>query len=157
MAIGALLTWYLIAEATIATEGPYEALEIASQALQVAKNPKIDNSFFAVLLEITIAKSFMATSDYDSAKIHIEEGIEIAKKYNMNDLLSRLYLLYGRYLEEIGFVKSDEQKVYLEGAEKMFELAGNLIKQTKNNYVHIELEKAKNILQSFTGANGLDI
>ena len=157
MAMGALLTWYLIAEATIATEGPYEAQEIASQAIKVAQNPKIDNYFFTVLLEIVMAKSFMTTSDYDSAKIHIEQAIEIAKKYNMNDLLSRLYLLYGRYFHEIGLVKSPEQKDYLEGASKMYELASNLVKQTRNNFVHVEIEKAKNVLNSFLEINGIKL
>ena len=54
MALGALLTWYLIAEAVLVTEGPYAAQEIASQALEVAQNPKIDNYFFTILLKIII-------------------------------------------------------------------------------------------------------
>ena len=157
MALGALLTWYLISEATMATEGPYEAREIALQALKVAQNPKIENYFFSVLLDMIIAKSFMTTSDYDSAKIHIETAIETAKKYNMNDLLSRLYLLYGRYFHELGLVKSDEQKDYLEGASKMYEFASNLVRQTRNNHVHVEIEKAKNSLQSFTEINGIKL
>ncbi len=157
MALGALLTWDLIAEATMATDGPYEARDIASQALKVAQNPKIDNYFFSVLLEIIIAKSFMTTSDYESAKMYIEAGIETAKKYNMNDLLSRLYLLYGRYFHEIGLVKSDEQKDYLQGASKMYELASNLVRQTRNNHVYVEIEKAKNALQSFTEVNSIKL
>jgi tetratricopeptide (TPR) repeat protein len=44
-AIGALLTWYLIAEAD-----PQNALEIIINALEVAKNPQIDNHTFANLL-----------------------------------------------------------------------------------------------------------
>jgi len=157
MALGALLTWYLIADGTIPTDGPYEAKEIASQAIEVAKNPKIDNYFFNVLLEIVVAKSFMAISDYDSAKIHIEAALAVAKKYNMNDLLSRIYLLYGKYLHEIGLVRSAEQKDYLEGAKKMFELAATLVRQTKNNIVHVEIEKAKNTLLSFTRMNGIKL
>ncbi len=157
MALGALLTWYLIADGTLSTNDPYEAQEIASQAIEVAKNPKIDNYFFTVLLEIVIAKSFMAISDYDSAKIHIEQGLSVAKKYNMNDLLSRLYLLYGKYLNEIGTVRSGEQMDYLEGSKKMYKLAEDLVRQTKNNIVHVEIEKSKNILLSFTRMNGIKL
>lgn len=51
MALGALLNWYLISDATLITDGPYAAQEIAMQALEVAENPKIDNYFFAVLLK----------------------------------------------------------------------------------------------------------
>ena len=34
---------------------------------------------------------------YETAKIHIENAIILAGKMNIKDLLSRLYLLYGKY------------------------------------------------------------
>lgn len=68
MALGALLTWYLIADAALVTEGPYAAQEIASQALEVAQNPKIDNYFFAILLKMVIAKACITMSEYETAK-----------------------------------------------------------------------------------------
>ena len=157
MALGALLTWYLIADATLVTEGPYAAFEIASQALEVAQNPKIDNYFFAVLMRIVMAKCNMATSDYDSAKMHIETAIEIARKYNMNDLLSRLYLLYGKYLQEMGLARSPKQRDYLAGAKKMFDYASDLVRQTRNNHVHFQIEEAKNVFRSFTAVNGIKV
>ena len=156
MSIGALLTWYLIADFKISTDA-YEASEIATKALEVANNPKIDNYFFAVLLEIILIKTSMATADFDSAKMHITTAVEIAKQYAMNDLLSRLYVLYGKYLQEMGISQSDEQKEYLEGAKKMYELAEGLVKQTKNTHVHVELEEAKNALKSFAAVNGITI
>ena len=73
MALGALLTWYLIADATIITEGPQQALDIASQALDVAQNPKINNHFFAILLLSVMAKATLALSDFESTKIHLEK------------------------------------------------------------------------------------
>ena len=154
MAIGALLTWYLIAEAKIESES-YEAVDIATKALEVAQNPKIDNYFFAVLLKVVLAKASIKTSDYTTAKMNITDAIQIAKQYGMNDLLSRLYLLYGKYFQELGLSQSDDQKKYLEGSKKMYELAENLVKQTKNSHVHIELEQAKNVLKSFAGVNGV--
>ena len=99
----------------------------------------------------------MITSDYDSAKMHIETAIETAKKYNMNDMLSRLYLIYGRYFHEIGLVKSTEQKNYLKGAEKMYELATNAVRQTMNNNIHAEIEKAKQVLKAFKEVNGIEM
>ena len=154
MAIGALLTWYLIADAK-AEAAPYEAADIASKALEVAQNPKIDNYFFVVLLKIVLAKACMKTSDYTTAKMNITDAIQIAKKYDMKDLLSRLYLLYGMYFQELGLSQSDEQKKYLEASKKMYEFSENLVKQTKNSHVHIKLEQAKNTLQSFAGVNGV--
>ena len=157
MALGALLTWYLIAEATLVAEGPHAAIEIASQALDVAQNPKINNYFFIVLLKTVISKACIVISDYETAKIHIENAIILTSKFNMKDLLSRLYLLYGKYFQEIGLLKTDKQSEYLAGAGKMYEKATEVVKQTKNNCVYIEIEKAKNVLKSFCQLNSIKI
>ncbi len=157
MGLGALLTWYLIADATLITEGPHAAIEIAEQALEVAQNPKINNYMFITLFKIIIAKACIVISDYETAKIHIENAIILASKFNMKDILSRLYLLYGKYFQEIGLLKTDKQTEYLKGAAKMYERASDIVKQTKNNCVHIEIEKAKNVLRSFCQLNSITI
>lgn len=155
MALGALLTWVLIADATLVTDGAKNALEIAEQALEVAKNPKIDNYFFAVLLRMVIAKCYITLSDFESAKMNIETAIMTAKKFNMKDILSRLYILYGKYFQELGLVKSPMQMEYLTGAEKMYEQASVLIHETRNKYVYSELHKARKSLQTFYCINNI--
>ena len=157
MALGALLTWYLIAEGALVTEGPYAAQEIASQALEVAQNPKIDNYFFTILLKTIIVKAAMATSDFETAKMNLESAIMLAKKFNLNDLLSRLLLLYGKYFQEIGLLSSPQQQEYLNGAAKMYFKASEYVRQTRNNYVHIEIQKAKNVLKSFCQLNNIKL
>lgn len=157
MALGALLTWYLIAEATLVVEGPHAAIEIAEQALDVAQNPKISNYMFVVLLKMVISKACIIISDYETAKIHIENAIILASKFNMKDILSRLYLLYGKYFQEIGLLKTDKQADYLKGAGKMYEKATEIVKQTRNNCVYIEIEKSKNVLKSFCQLNSIGI
>ena len=157
MALGALLTWYLIAEATLDVEGPHAAIEIASQALDVAQNPKINNYFFIILLKMLIVKASIVISDYETAKIQIENAIILASKFNMKDILSRLYLLYGKYFQELGLLKTDKQSEYLKGAGKMYEKATTIVKQTKNNCVYIEIEKSKNVLKSFCQLNSISI
>lgn len=157
MALGALLTWFLIADAALILEGPHNAIEVAQQALEVAQNPKIDNYFFAVLLRIVIAKACITISDYDTAKIHIETAINVTRKFGMKDLLSRLYLLYGKYFQEIGLVKGPQQMEYLEGAAKMYERASDVVKITRNNHVHVSIEKAKSVLKSFCQLNHISI
>lgn len=157
IALGALLTWYLIAEATLDVEGPHAAIEIANQALDVAQNPKINNYFFIILLKMLIVKASIVISDYETAKIQIENAIILASKFNMKDILSRLYLLYGKYFQEIGLLKTDKQSDYLKGAGKMYEKATEIVKQTKNNCVYIEIEKSKNVLKSFCQLNSISI
>ena len=157
MALGALLTWYLIADAALVTEGPHQTLDIASQALSVAQNPKINNHFFAILLQMVMAKASIGVSDFESAKIHIENAIITARQYGLNDLLSRLYLQYGQYFQELGLMKSQRQKDYLTGASKMYEKASEIVRETKNNSVHLEIQKAKAVLKTFCQLNKIDI
>lgn len=157
MALGALLTWFLISDAALTAEGPENALEIASQALEVAQNPKIDNYYFTIALKMVIAKCCLTTSDFETAKMHLESAILLARKFNLKDLLSRLYVLYGKYFQEIGLIKSSRQQEYLQGAQKMYEKAAEIIAQTKNKYVHSDLQKAQNVLKSFCRLNGIEI
>lgn len=157
MALGALLTWYLIADATI-LEDAHQAIDIASQALNVAQNPKIDNHFFAVLLMMVLVRASIAVSDFESAKIHIENAIIEARKYGMDDLLSKLYLQYGKYFQELGLIKSSRQRDYLAGAAKMYEKASEIVKTiTKNNYVHTDIQKAKAVLKTFCQLNKISV
>lgn len=157
MAVGALLTWLLIADATLITEGPESAIEIAEQALEVAQNPKIDSYFFSILLKMVIAKCAITTSDFETAKIHIDTAISLAKKFNMNDLLSRLYILYGKYFQELGLIKSAEQIEHLKNAEKMYKQAEELVAHTKNIYILKELKQSGKSLATFCSMNDIEI
>ena len=157
MALGALLAWYLIAETTLETEGPQNAMEIAEQALEVAQNPKINNYFFTILLKTVIAKCAITNSDFETAKIHIEGAILIARKFNMKDILSRLYLLYGKYFQELGLMKSAKQIEYLQASDKLYKQSKELLEHTKNKYVYKDLKKAQSVLGSFCKLHGIEI
>ena len=157
MALGALLTWYLISETTLDTEGPQKAQEIAEQALAVAQNPKIDNYFFTILFKTMIAKCAITTSDFETAKNNIESAILIAQKFNLKDILSRLYLLYGKYFQELGLMKSANQIQYLQSADQLYAKSRVLIEETQNKNVYRELKKAQNVLTSFCKLHSLEI
>lgn len=157
IALGALLSWYLIAEATMVTESPKNAIEIASQALEIAQNPQINNTYFIVLLKTLIAKAYIEISDYETAKINIESAIILAKKYSQNDLLSRVYLLYGKYYQELGTVQSPKQNEYLKASAKMYEQAMDIVgEKTRNIYVKNQIEEQKKILISYCDLNGFN-
>lgn len=157
IALGALLSWYLIAEATMVTESQKNAIEIASQALEIAQNPQINNTYFIVLLKTLIAKAYIEISDYETAKINIESAIILAKKYSQNDLLSRVYLLYGKYYQELGTVQSPKQNEYLKASAKMYEQAMDIVgEKTRNIYVKNQIEEQKKILISYCDLNGFN-
>lgn len=154
-AIGALLSWYLIAEARLIVEGPEKALEVAQKALDVAQGPKINNYFFTAMYHKIIAESFMVQSDYEMARVHIEKAILIARKFELLDMLAGLYLLYGKYLQDIALVKTEAQIEYVQGASKMYKKAGLIAQGIKNNHLITRIEKAKAVLNSFCQLNDI--
>ena len=156
-AIGALVTWYLIAEAELIIEGPEKSLEIAQKALDVAQSPKINNYLFITLYNKVIAEAYMAKSDYESAKVYIEKAIMIARKFELLDILAKLYLLYGKYLQDIALVKSEAQVDYVMGAANMYKKALLIAQTIKNEHLTKKVEQAKVVLNSFCQLNGITL
>lgn len=154
-AIGALLTWYLIADADLIVEGPEKALEIAQKALDVALSPKINNYIFVILYNKVIAEAFMVQAEYELAKVHIEKAIMMARKFELLNFLADLYLLYGKYLQDIALIKTDAQYDYVLGASKMYKKASLIAQGIKNSYILAQIDKSKTVLNSFCQLNGI--
>jgi len=156
-AIGAILSWYLISEASITIENSENAIDTAQRALEIAQNPAICNYFLIVLLNLILARCNMEISDFENAKIYLEKGLAVAKKYNMNDLLSRIYLLYGDYYRLLGLVTSQSQKEYLKGSQVMYGRASELITQNGNIYLKKQIDDSLNKLNSYCSLNGIGL
>lgn len=156
-AIGALLTWYLIAEAKLVVEGPEKSLEVSQKALDVALSSKINNYIFIILYNKVMAEAYMVQSEYELAKVHIEKAILIARKFELLNFLADLYLLYGKYLQDIALIKTDAQVDYILGASKMYKKATLIAQGIKNNYLSNEIEKSKAVLNSFCQLNGITL
>ncbi|MFA7659328.1 MAG: hypothetical protein WCY19_07830 [Candidatus Gastranaerophilaceae bacterium] len=156
-AIGALLAWYLIAETNLVVEGPEKSLEVSQKALDVAQSPKINSYLFTVLYNKIIAEAYMAQSEYELAKVHIEKAILVARKFELFNLLSGLYLLYGKYLQDIALIKTDAQFDYVLGASKMYKKAFLIAQGIKNSYMVSKIEKSKAVLNSFCQLNGITL
>lgn len=158
MALGALLSWYLIADASLVTENPQATIDIASQALEIAQNPRINNTFFIVLLKILLADAYTEISDYETAKINLESAMILAKKYNMNDLLSKIYLSYGKYYKDLGTFHSTNQVECLRGASKMYDKGlAIIVEQTKNTYVKEKIIEEQKVLKSYCELNNIKL
>ena len=157
-AMGALLSWYLIAEASIIVEKYKDSIDIANQALEIAQNPKINNFFFIVLLNLVLAKANISLSDYESAQMNLDKAVSVSKKYNMLDLLSKAYYIYARYYFELGSVSSQKQMDYLRGSVTMFDKATDIIvKTTKNTYLKDRIVLYKEKLIDFCNKNSIPI
>lgn len=156
-AIGALLSWYLIAEAKLVVEGPMESLDVAQKALDVAQSPKINNYFFIILYSKIIAEAYMVQGEYELAKVFIEKGILISRKFELLNLLADLYLLYGKYLQDLALTKTEAREEYVLGASKMYKKAILISQGIKNQYLISRAEKAKTVLNSFCQLNGITL
>lgn len=158
IALGALLSWYLIADATIVTDNSKSSIDIAERALEIAKNPTIGNVYFEALLNLLLAKTYMNIADFQTAKVHLETALNISKKHKLNDTLSKVYLIYGKYYFEIGSIQSDKQKEYLRGALMMYERGMEIVvKETKNSYIKNVLTDLKTKLNDFCKENGFKL
>ncbi len=156
-AIGALLAWYLIAEARLVTDGPQKSIEISQKALEISKNPKINNYIFIVLFNKLIAEANIISGDFEAAKIHIEKAIMFARKFELLHLLSELYLLYGKYLQDFALVKTDSQAEYIVSAVKMYKKALNEAQNIRSQLIMRKTEQAFASLKSFCSLNKIDI
>ena len=158
MALGALLCWYLIADASIVTENSRSAIDVAERALEIAQNPNIDNKFFVVLLKTVLASAYTNIADFATAKMHLETAVAIAKKYNMYDMLSRLYLQFGKYYQEIGGFESQSQGEYLKGSALMYEKSMELaVRETNNAFVKNVVNHQKELLNDFCVKHGFKL
>lgn len=123
IAAGAFLCWYYIAKLTLVTDGSEKSLNIAQKALEVAKNPKISNYYFMVLLKKLIAEIFIIKGDMEAAKMYIEKALMIVKKYNMKLQKVLVYQLYAKYLEEMVSKRPQNRDTYAQNAAAAYKKA----------------------------------
>lgn len=156
-ATGVLLSWYLIAGTELITKGARYALDVATKALDVASGPNVNNYYFIVLFNKLIAEIYIAKNDFDSAKVYIEKGIVVAKQFEMEELLAKLYLLYGKYYEEMAIPKSNTRAEYISNAIKMFQLARDKADMLENPYLQKSVKEAFSVIISFCKLNGITL
>lgn len=156
-ALGALLTWYLMADASLVVEGPDKAIDIAQKALDVAQSTKINNYLFIVLYNKVLAEAYIIQAEYELAKAHIEKAVLVAKKFELMELVTELYLIYGKYLQDIALVKTDGRADYVNGANKMYKKAALIAQEIKNNYLAAKIKTAQNALYSFCQLNKISL
>ena len=83
-----------------------KSLEIAKKALNIAKNPKINNNIFVILYKILIAKIYIQTENYTNAKMYLEKALKIAAIEDLKYLNLKITLAYATIYENM--LKDDE-------------------------------------------------
>ena len=157
IATGVLLAWWMIAGTKLITKGSQFALDVATKALDVATSVNVSNHYFIVLFHKLIAEIYLAKGDFDATKMYIEKGIIIAKQYDMKDLLVRLYILYGKYYEELALPKTLKRTAHITNAIKMFQLARDKADVLENPYLQKLVKDAFSVIVSFCKLNGITL
>ncbi len=157
IATGVLLTWYLISDTKLVTKGSQFALDVATKALDVACGANVNNYYFIVLFNKLIGEIYLAKGDFDSAKVYIEKGIVIAKQFEMSDMLTRLYILYGKYYQELAIPKTQSRIEYLSNAIKMFQAARDKSETLENPYLNKLVKEAFSVIISFCKLNKITL
>ncbi len=157
IATGVLLSWYLIAETRLITNGTQFALDIASKALDIAQGPNINNYYFIALYNRLIGEIYMAKQDFDSAKVYIEKSIFIAKQFNLETIIIKGYLLYAKLYQELALPKSSLRSNYIKQALKMFQLAKNISIVSTQPFLQKLIKEEFNVFNSFCRLNGIII
>ena len=154
-AIGVLLGWYFISKAKMIIDGPVEALDIATKALDIAESATISNHYFSLLLNKLIGEMYLALQDYESAKMYIEKALIIAKNYNIRYQLAELYLLYSKYLQAYALTITDKKIDYVLNAQQMNKKARLIAEDIKIISLLSAVERAETVLNSFCQMNGI--
>lgn len=155
VATGVLLSWYLIAEIKLITNGTQFALDIATKALDIAQGPNINNYYFMVLFNKLIGEIYLAKQDFESAKVYLEKALFIAKQFDLQYISVKVYLLIAKLYQELALPKSGMRGDYIKQALKMFQLAKNIPTVADSPILQKNIKEELNILTSFCKLNGI--
>ena len=157
VATGVLLSWYLIAEIKLITNGTQFALDIATKALDIAQGPNINNYYFIALFNRLIGEIYLAKQDFESAQVYIEKSIMVAKQFGLEFILLNSYLQNAKLYQELALPKSSKRNDYIKQALKLFQLAKNLTIVSEQPVIQKTIKEELNLLLSFCKLNGITI
>lgn len=157
IAVGALLCWYYIAKVTLVTDGTDKALDITQKALDVAKNPKINNYYFMVLYKRLIAEIYMIKGDMEAARMYIEKALLIVKTYGMKLHKVMLYELYAKYLEEMIHKKPQNKNNYSQKIVETYKKALVMIKDMEIPAIEAEIQNDFSSFKAYCQLNDIKL
>lgn len=149
IALGALLTWFFLADLALKLSDTEQSLMVAINALDVAKNPKINSFYFQVMFKRLIAEIYLIKGDYVAAKMYLEKSLLITKKYNLEYLNIQLYDFYAKYHIEMFKSGNDGGSSPLVAAKKLYEKAITLASRLGLMTVVEDLKKDYQSLLTF--------
>lgn len=157
VATGVLLSWYLIAEIKLITNGTQFALDIATKALDIAQSPNINNYYFITLFNKLIGEIYLAKQDFESAKVYFEKTIFLSKQFDLQFIQVKTYLSSAKLYQELALPKSAMRNDYIKHSLRMFQLAKNVPVVAEQPALQKCIKEDLNILTSFCKLHGISL
>lgn len=124
LALGALLSWYISAKATMATGNYDKAIEICDKSLKISQSAKINCTYYTILFQKTMAQCYLAKGDLESAKMYNEMGLELANANDITFLQMSLYRLRANCMQDsISTVNETKKYEFAQNTIKVYEKA----------------------------------
>ena len=155
VAIGALLCWYLIAHVDLTVDGADKALDIATKALEVAQNPKINNYNFIIYLQKFIAELYIIKGDLDATKMYLEKSLLIAKQFGLKYAQVQLYIAFAKYLEETISLKVVNKTDVARNTLKTYDFALSLALELDLENLITSVNKSKASFKTYCQLNSI--
>ncbi len=139
IALGALISWYISAKATLITNGADKCIEICEKAINICESVKINTTFFKVLFQTLLAKAYLNKGELDNAKTYSELAFQDA---NINELIflqMKLYKLRANIMQDsITTIEESRKLEVAENTIKTYEKALNIansLNLSKHHYI----------------------
>ena len=142
IALGALISWYISARATLKISGPDKAIEICEKSIQISESTKINSSWFKILFQIFMAKCYVLKGDLESAKMYTELASQDVNMCELNYFMLQIIRLRAKITEESIEKAPFEKKTELANVSvKMYEKALSLSTKLNLEKVNYKIQK----------------
>jgi len=156
LALGALYSWYLVADTELKSGNIDRALEIAERAIEIAQKPNISNKLAEIMLRKIVSRARVSKNDYEGAQINIEIAINLAEQNNLYMWLALLYIDFAQIYRH-GSATSNDPKNSLNVANRLLTKAHNFSQIVENDYISSIIENFLAELNDFSAKCGIKL
>jgi len=142
IALGALISWYISAKATLITNGADKAIEICEKAINICESVKINTTSFKVLFQTLLAKAYLNKGELDNAKTYSELAFQDANINELVFLQMKLYKLRANIMQDsITTIEESRKLEVAQNTIKTYEKALSIASSLNLNKHHYVIQK----------------
>lgn len=134
IAMFAIPSWGLLCQVQLMFEDYEQGTSIAQQALDISQKPQIQNYYFQVYMKKLLADCFFAQGDAEMAKMHLEQGIKIAKENELLYWEGKLYMHLAQLHKKLA-EKGENKPQNIEQAKELFSMTQEVAKSIECKYL----------------------